>query len=202
LRNQIWATGTALGRAVKGDYSAVDAFVEDPTEAAAVKAFTDALYTAEASTFFRALSAEAFTSTPWNRDDFGGFAIEQRLILDMLKANTNNPIVLAGDLHDGYAWTLYEDGEVDGTPTAVNLICPGVTSPVSWAESDFLFMGEATIFLTFHALLLYLINRDGVPSCTRLSRVSRKLCLPSMSTTSWRRLTKKRTLASSTITWR
>jgi alkaline phosphatase D len=128
---QIWATATAMGRAMKGNYYDLDKLIEDPTTAAAVKAQTDAIFAGETSTFFRALSAEALTSTPWNRDDFSGFANEQRLILEALKETTTNPIILAGDLHDGYGWTLYEDGAIDGTPCAVNLVCPGVTSPVS-----------------------------------------------------------------------
>jgi hypothetical protein len=83
----------------------------------------------EDSTFIRAICAQSLTSTPWNRDDFGGFAHEQRQILAMFKEATNNPVVLAGDLHDSYAWTLYEGGEIDGIPSAVNLVAPGVTSP-------------------------------------------------------------------------
>ena len=128
---QIWAAATAMGRAVKGDYSQIHQFVTDTTVAEQVQNYTEALYAAESSTFLRALTAEALTSTPWNRDDFSGFAHEQRLILQMLKDVTANPIILAGDLHDGYAWQLYENGAVDGTPCAVNLVCPSVTSPVS-----------------------------------------------------------------------
>lgn len=127
---QIWATATALGRAVKGDYSKMYEFIEDATAAATVQNITDQIYAADASTFLRVLTAHALTSTPWNRDDYSGFAHEQRRILDMFKEVSNNPIVLAGDLHDGYGWQLYEDGAVDGTPCAVNLVCPGVTSPV------------------------------------------------------------------------
>jgi alkaline phosphatase D len=127
---QIWATGTALGRAVKGDYFAMSKLVKDAATAALVQNVTKAIYGADASTFFRALSAMAMTNVPWNRDDYSGFAAEQRKILAAFQNVSVNPIVLAGDLHDGYAWQLYKDGAVNGTPIAVNLVCPGVTSPV------------------------------------------------------------------------
>ena len=77
----------------------------------------------------RALVAMAQTSTPWNSDDFNGFGVERKKILDMVKTDSNNPIMLGGDLHDSWAWTMYEGGNKSGTPVAVNLGCPGVTSP-------------------------------------------------------------------------
>jgi len=127
---QIWSTATAMGRAVKGDYSRMHEFIDDDAVAASFKGISDAIFQADASTFFRALTAEALTSTPWNRDDYSGFAHEQRQILAVLKEVSNNPIILAGDLHDGYGWTLFENGAVNGTPCAVNLVCPSVTAPV------------------------------------------------------------------------
>jgi hypothetical protein len=77
----------------------------------------------------RALIAMAQTSTPFNSDDFNGFGVERAAILNIAKDNTNNPIILGGDLHDSWAWKLYEGGTKTGTPVAVNLGCPGVTSP-------------------------------------------------------------------------
>jgi hypothetical protein len=130
---QIWAAATALGRAVKGDYRGMTNLVDEGAKED-VGAFVDNLFTSASGTFIRTLSAQAFTDTPWNNDDFGGFAIEQREILSILKENSNNAIILAGDLHDSYAWTLYEDGAVDGEPCAVNLVCPAVTSP-GWGPS-------------------------------------------------------------------
>lgn len=130
---QIWATATALGRAVKGDYSRIADFV-DPADAPAVAAIAEAIYSSDASAFLRALTAQSITATPWNRDDFSGFAHEQKKILNVFKSVANNPIVLAGDLHDGYAWQLFEGGAVNGTPCAVNLVCPGVTSPVRFSN--------------------------------------------------------------------
>jgi phosphodiesterase/alkaline phosphatase D-like protein len=130
---QIWAAATALGRAVKGNYKDMTSIVDEAAKAE-VGDFVDDLYSSEGGVFVRALAAHSFTDTPWYNDDFSGFAIEQREILSILKENSNNAIVLAGDLHDSYAWTLYEDGAVDGEPCAVNLVCPGVTSP-GWGSS-------------------------------------------------------------------
>lgn len=144
---QIWATATALGRAVKGDYSRIADFVDDPDLAPAVEVIADAIYSSNASAFLRALTAQSITSTPWNRDDFSGFAHEQRKILEVFKSVATNPIVLAGDLHDGYAWQLFEGGAVNGTPCAVNLVCPGVTSPVSCRILTFLFQFKKKTFL-------------------------------------------------------
>ena len=157
---QIWATATAVGRAVKGDYSKIHTFVEDPTTATEVKAATDAIFASPNAAFFRALTAQAVTSTPWNRDDFSGFAHEQRQILDVVKAASNNPIILAGDLHDSYAWTLYEGGEVDGTPCAVNLVGPGVTSPVcgTFPQKNV----STLILLVSHSFIL---NAGMGPNC-------------------------------------
>ena len=51
------------------------------------------------------------------------------LILDICKESANNCIILGGDLHDAWAWQLYEGGEIDGTPVAINLGTSGVSSP-------------------------------------------------------------------------
>ena len=56
--------------------------------------------------------------------------MERAAISEVAKNNANNPVILAGDVHDGWDWTTYEGGIVGpGKPVAVNLVCPGVTSP-------------------------------------------------------------------------
>jgi phosphodiesterase/alkaline phosphatase D-like protein len=92
---QIWAAATALGRAVKGNYNDMAKFESDPVKSATIQAFTDVVFADPGSAFLRALSAHAFTDTPWNRDDFSGFAHEQRQILATMKENSNNPIVVS-----------------------------------------------------------------------------------------------------------
>lgn len=91
---QIWATATAMGRAIKGNYHAMHELVEDAETAAIVKTITDAIHESPGSLFLRALAAQSLTSTPWNRDDFSGFAAEQKKILAMMKETANNPIIL------------------------------------------------------------------------------------------------------------
>jgi alkaline phosphatase D len=127
---QIWVTGTALGRAIKGDYTSMSTLIDNAEVAAQVQNFTEMIHSDPASVFPRSLYALSSTMTPWNRDDYSGFAFEQRNILNMFADVTNNPVVLAGDLHDAYAWQLYEDGQTSGTPVAVNLVVQSVTSPV------------------------------------------------------------------------
>lgn len=127
---QIWMTATALGRSIKGDFLTMGNSLPDSQKAAAVNQIMKR--TSQSwlgGLLLRAVYMGSLSNTPWGRDDFSGYAHEQKAILKMLNETTLNPIVLGGDLHDSYAWQLYEDGLMNGTPTAVNLICPGVTSP-------------------------------------------------------------------------
>jgi alkaline phosphatase D len=94
-----------------------------------VKAYTNAILNDPGSFIFRAAVAMDLTDTPYNRDGFDGFAYERANLLNGFAKHTNNPIILGGDLHDSWAWTLYEAGNMSGKPAAVNLGCPGVTSP-------------------------------------------------------------------------
>jgi phosphodiesterase/alkaline phosphatase D-like protein len=128
---QIWMTATALGRSIKGNYVTMGNLLTDTQKAADVNQFMKRLANSWlGGILLRAIYLGSITNTPWNRDDFSGFAHEQREILKLFNESSLNPIVLAGDLHDSFAWQLYEDGLMNGTPTAVNLVCPGVTAPV------------------------------------------------------------------------
>jgi len=123
---QIWAANTALGPAVKANFFTLADLVEDPDQADQVRDFTDLL---KGSSFFRRYVAATLQLIPWNRDGHPGFAHEKAMIMDILKEHTNNPVTLSGDLHDHYAWTLYDKGHSTGEPTAINLVAGGVTSP-------------------------------------------------------------------------
>ena len=97
----------------------------DPSVAAVVKGYTDAVLASPGSFVLRALVAMAITKTPWNTDGFDGFAHERAELIEGFAEHANNPIILGGDLHDSWAWTLYENGKMEGTPRAVNLGAPG-----------------------------------------------------------------------------
>jgi len=58
---------------------------------------------------------------------------ERKLVSKMLKKNTNNAVVLSGDSHDAWAFTLTENGDgVTGDEVGVNLCTASVASP-GWA---------------------------------------------------------------------
>ena len=123
---QIFAAATMMGPNVPLNVDQMSNYA-DPEVAPFVKDYTDVLLPDAAAVLLRAATAMAVTLTPWNRDDWNGFAKERDDLLDGFKTKSNNPIVLGGDLHDSWAWTLYSAD--DGSPTAVNLGAPGVTSP-------------------------------------------------------------------------
>eukprot|EP00581_Thalassiosira_minuscula_P002081 CAMPEP_0183738948 /NCGR_PEP_ID=MMETSP0737-20130205/55850_1 /TAXON_ID=385413 /ORGANISM="Thalassiosira miniscula, Strain CCMP1093" /LENGTH=676 /DNA_ID=CAMNT_0025973607 /DNA_START=209 /DNA_END=2236 /DNA_ORIENTATION=- len=89
----------------------------------------------------RISAAMSVNNVPWNRDDWNGFAHQRKQILSILKEYSNNPIILSGDLHDSWLWTIYEDGNVTGVPVAVNVGSPGVTAP-GFGRSAMTFLGK------------------------------------------------------------
>ena len=121
-------------------------FIVDPTISPLVKLLIDAVLAHQSGYLFRGLVAMAITKTPWNLDAFDGFAYERSKLIEGFAKHTNNPIILFGDSHDSWASTLYENGYMDGKSRAVNLGCPGVTSP-GWGE---LFQG--TYLLSIYSI--------------------------------------------------
>jgi len=125
---QIFAAATMMGPNVPPNMYTMSA--NAPTESQAdVQTYMEGLLASSSAGLFRAAAAMANTQTTWNRDDWNGFGHERAQILDVCKNDANNAIILGGDLHDSWAWTLYEGGNMTGTPVAVNLGAPGVTSP-------------------------------------------------------------------------
>ena len=125
---QIWAANTMMGPQILPDPEFIQAAFESPADQAVVRGYLNAVYPTSLATQIRAVRAMALRNMSSNRDGFDGFAFERKNFLKMIKQKANNMIILGGDVHDSYAWTIYEDGNVTGTPVAVNLICPGVTS--------------------------------------------------------------------------
>ena len=77
-----------------------------PSVAGIVKGYTDAVLASPQSFVLRAGVAMAITKIPWNSDGFDGFAHERSKLIEGFAEHTNNPIILGGDLHDSWAWTL------------------------------------------------------------------------------------------------
>ncbi len=102
--------------------------------AAGVKQFTDAVLVDPEAIILRTSVAMSVTKTPLFGDSFDGFSYEKEQLLNGFQEKANNAIVLAGDSHDSWGYTLYKDeGSIDAAPVAVNLGCTGVTSP-GWSS--------------------------------------------------------------------
>ena len=118
-----------MGPLMAPNFDMMAQYVGRPELKPIIQGFSDAVLANPASFLFRAAVAMDVTKTPYNHDEFNGFAYERAALIDGLVEKANNPIVLGGDSHDSWAWTLYKGGKMDGEPAAVNLGCPGVTSP-------------------------------------------------------------------------
>lgn len=126
---QIWTGATVMAPQIPPSLLRCKDSV--PAEfSASMQAYCDGVLKLPTAGLFRAAAAMDLYRQPWNPDDFGGFAVERAAIAEVAKNNANNPVILAGDVHDGWAYTTYEGGIVGpGKPVAVHLVCPGVTSP-------------------------------------------------------------------------
>lgn len=123
---QIWAANTMMGPNVLPDLSTLYKQAPSPAAAGAVKVYMDTIL--QLSATFRAIVALSVNNLEHNRDDFGGFNYERAKLIDIFKRTANNPIVWGGDLHDSFAWVLFEGGNITGTPVTVNIGGPAVTS--------------------------------------------------------------------------
>ncbi len=126
---QIWAQQTSLGPNIGFDLTRCSEVITNKAVAAGVQKYCNGLLASASGGTFRAFSILNKNSIPWDTDDYNGYQFERAKILNMLKDNTHNAIILGGDLHDSWVWTMYENGASSGTPVALNLIGPGVTSP-------------------------------------------------------------------------
>ena len=147
---QIWAGNTMMGHYVLPDPAQ---FYLGAPEAAQpfIKGLFDAFLPSDLGLPGRIVSALASVDVEWNIDDYSGFHAERARILQVAKESANNMVILGGDLHDGFAWTLVEGGMVEGEPVAVNLGCASVTSP-----------GFAAQFLPIFASVADAVGEDAI----------------------------------------
>lgn len=127
---QIFGSATMMGPFVPPDLQLVPQFAPNDEAAALVQQVVDAVLGAENGGLFREAAVMASFGTPWNMDDYNGFGHERAKILDIFRDSANNGIILGGDLHDNWAWQMYESGAFNNAdPVAINLGAPGVASP-------------------------------------------------------------------------
>ena len=111
-----------MGPSVPPDFSRMWELAPASSQAA-VKAIMDGFLKTSGAGFFRAASAMAKLNVPWNADDFNGYAYERSELLEMFNKSANNVFVLAGDVHDGWLWTLYK-GVSNPSPDLFLMIGP------------------------------------------------------------------------------
>lgn len=63
---------------------------------------------------------------PMNLDAWDGYPADRERVFNLLLELANNPVVVAGDTHNGWAFNLQTEA---GVPVGVEVGCPGVTSP-------------------------------------------------------------------------
>ena len=124
---QIFSSNVPMGLYGYPDPLEMYRFFPDPEDKALVKKYVKNLYEIPGTAvLMRYLTAMALTYMTYNRDVWDGHAHERAAVLEIARTVANNMIVVAGDVHDAYAMTLFERGENRGEPVAVSLVTPGV----------------------------------------------------------------------------
>jgi alkaline phosphatase D len=96
------------------DFSKFHEFAPTPEGQAIVKGLIDAVAPSPLGVQLRVASAMGVVKAPINRDDWNGVAVQRRELLSAFMQKTNFPIVLGGDVHDSFAFTLFESGFEEG----------------------------------------------------------------------------------------
>jgi alkaline phosphatase D len=125
---QIFAQTVVMGPQLAINFDKLRDFAPD-NQKSIIDLFVQLGYANENAFLLRGLVAMALTNTSLNSDAWDGFSHERGLLLNGFQEKTNNPIVLGGDSHESWVYTLFEDGAIAGNPVAVNLNGPAVTSP-------------------------------------------------------------------------
>lgn len=125
---QIFAQQVVMGNQLVPNFHKLADFAPENVKAILGGFVTAGLRNPQFGGFLRGLVAMSIKKITLTSDSWDGFAHERVLLLDGLRENTNNPIVLGGDSHDSWAYTLFEDGYLGGEKVAVNINTPSVTS--------------------------------------------------------------------------
>lgn len=124
---QIFAQPVVMGPQMAVNFDKLSDFAPE-SQKSIIDTFVQFGYASESGFFLRALVAMAITNTPLNSDSWDGFSHERGLLLDGIQEKASNPIIIGGDSHDSWVYTLFEGGAMEGDPVAVNFNCPPVTS--------------------------------------------------------------------------
>lgn len=82
--------------------------------------------------------AANIAGVPWNADAWDGYQDERKKILQIFKQKSNNAVVLSGDSHDTWAFTLTENGDGQtGQEVGINLGVASVTS-TGWGRGGYM----------------------------------------------------------------
>lgn len=131
-------------------YNLMDVF---PADAATIKSVMDAVYPSAGGTYFRLMYALGVMGIGWNPDSWQvprcreryvlvpctlytaqpmhigrhsqGYRTEREKLYAIFKENTNNAVVLSGDVHDFFAYSMQDKS---GAKVGVNIVAGGVTS--------------------------------------------------------------------------
>jgi len=104
-------------------YKLLEAF---PDQAGVLGPYLDALLPTAGAALFRALHAIGLVGQGWNPDSWTGFKHERAKLYDIFVQHTNNAVVLAGDVHDHFAYQMHKDGQTE--PIGINIVAGGVTA--------------------------------------------------------------------------
>ena len=120
---QIFATQTVFGKQAPPNFGLIPSLLAGG-EAIAAVVFGMFGVTA------RMFSAAATVGVPWNTDSWDGYQWERKKICELFDEHTHNAVVLSGDSHDAWAFSLTSGGDgVTGHEVGVNIGTPGTASP-------------------------------------------------------------------------
>lgn len=136
---QIWIANTMVGHQtiVTPEWFLPEVPEEDRD---LVARYVNFLRATPADNFLRIMDALGSLNQTSNRDGFGGTQAELARILEIARDVANNMVILGGDVHAAYAFSVYDNNTFqEGVPVTVNLISSALTSASIGAAYDTIF---------------------------------------------------------------